>query len=81
MASSKNQSVENKMVNKCFNRLGWGKNSICENAGITRHIHESKRDTRSAWREFTANPWCLRKIRKLSSQPQNVIERKGVGRC
>ena len=56
MASVKNQVIESKAVNANINRLECGKNSICENAGITRHVHESKRDTRLPGREFTANP-------------------------
>lgn len=56
MARAKNQVIESRALNESVNRLEYGKNSIRKNAGITRHIHESKRDTRSAWREFTANP-------------------------
>ena len=56
MASAKNKAVEGKEVNKRIDRLEWGKNSIRENAGITRHVFERKRDTRSAFLESTANP-------------------------
>jgi hypothetical protein len=55
MANAKNQAVESKTVNERISRLEWGKNSICKNAGITRHVHESKPDTESTWRGFTAN--------------------------
>ena len=77
MANAKNQAVESKTVNERISRLEWEKNRICKNAGITRHVHESKQDTRSPWRQFTANLRCSRKLNHLSLQPQNVIERKG----
>jgi hypothetical protein len=77
MASAKNQTIERKVVNNGFKWLECGKNSICENAGITRHVHESKQDTRSPWRQFTANLRCSRKLNHLSLLTCDVIERKG----
>ena len=76
MASAKNQTIERKVVNNGFKWLECGKNSICENAGITRHVHESKQDTRSPWPEFTPNPLCSRKLSYLSLLTRDVIERK-----
>jgi 3-deoxy-D-arabino-heptulosonate 7-phosphate (DAHP) synthase len=56
MANAENQIVESKVVNERISRLEWEKNRICKNAGITRHVHESKPDTGSGWRGFIANP-------------------------
>src|SRR5208282_1298506 len=80
MAGSQFQMNENNRVIKSTSRLSKRKKEVCQNEGITPHVHENKLDTNLTWVKFAANPSCLRSMSYLYLQSPDNIERNGDSR-